>query len=143
MSQKNKQQLLQSKEKLEQDKVKFETVKANQPEKWTAQMQVKLDEVIGEIADIDEEIKALYTEEEKAESTYVPEKGTEKMVHVMISRGRRFNPQTGKEESKPYKQYFTHGEFLLFEKNAALLGYVIMKVLHDPYGIASETVVTK
>ena len=106
-------------------------------------MQVKLDEVIGEIADIDEELKAFYAEEEKAEPTYVPEKGTEKMVHVMISRGRRFNPQTGKEESKPYMQYFTHGEFLLFKKNAALLGYVIMKVLHDPYGIASETVVTK
>lgn len=123
--------------------MKFETVKANQPEKWTAQMQVKLDEVIGEIADIDEELKAFYAEEEKAEPTYVPEKGTEKMVHVMISRGRRFNPQTGKEESKPYKQYFTHGEFLLFKKNAALLGYVIMKVLHDPYGIAGDTVVTK
>lgn len=106
-------------------------------------MQVKLDEVTGEIADIDEELKAFFAEEEKAEPAYVPEKGTEKMIHTMISRGRRFNSQTGKEESKPYKQYFTLGEFLLFKKSAALLGYVIMEVLHDPYGIASDAVVTK
>ena len=103
------------------------------------QMQVKLDEIIGEIADIDEAIGS----ETQEEIMYEPEKGTEKMVHLMIVRGRRFNPQTGKEESKPYKQMFTHSEFQLFKKNANLLGYVVVKVLHDPYNQAKEMVLTK
>ena len=102
-------------------------------------MQVKLDEIIGEIADIDEELKPV----EHGKVGYIPEKGTEKMIHLMIVRGRRFNPQTGKEVSKPFKQYFTFGEFQLFKKNASLLGYAVLEVLHDPYNQANEIVVTK
>lgn len=102
-------------------------------------MQVKLDEIIGEIADIDEELSSSVQDESK----YEPENGTEKMVHLMIVRGRRFNPQTGKEESKPYKQLFTRSEFSLFEKNAAMLGYIVIKVLYDPYNQADKMVLTK
>lgn len=133
MSQKNKSQLLKEKEQLEASKAKLEAVKAKQPEKWTEQLQAKLDETIGEIADIDEEIAAL--------PDYTPGKGTEKLVHLSIVRGRRFNPTTGKEESMPYTQMFTYGEFMLFKKNANLLGYSVLKVLHDPYGEANEMVV--
>lgn len=144
MSQKNKSQLLEEKEKLEVDKAKLEAIKAKQPEKWTMQLQAKLDETIGEIADIDEEIAALagvVTAESTGKSEYTPAKGTEKLVHLSIVRGRRFNPITGKEESMPYVQTFTYGEFLLFKKNANLLGYSVLKVLHDPYGEANEMVI--
>lgn len=129
---------------MEANKAKLEAIKAKQPEKWTQQLQAKLDEAIGEIYDLDEEIAALagvVTAESAGESEYTPGKGTEKLVHLSIVRGRRFNPMTGKEESTPYIQMFTYGEFLLFKKNADLLGYSVLKVLHDPYGEAKEMVV--
>ena len=141
MSQKNKSQLLKEKEQLEADKAKLEAIQAKQPEKWTSQLQAKLDETIGEIADLDEEIAALTEEAPAEKSEYTPGKGTEKLVHLSIVRGRRFNPMTGKEESMPYVQMFTYGEFQLFKKNANLLGYSVLKVLHDPYGEAKEMVV--
>lgn len=135
---------------MEANKAKLEAIQAKQPEKWTIQLQAKLDETIGEIADIDEEIAALAEEVANAEkpeevahaeeSEYTPSKGTEKLVHLSIVRGRRFNPMTGKEESTPYIQMFTYGEFQLFKKNANLLGYLVLKVLHDPYGEANEMV---
>lgn len=147
MSKKNISVLQENKAKLEADKAKLEAIKVDQPEKWTSQMQVKLDELVGMIADVDEEIIDAASEEastyvpEKETSAYVPEKGTEKHVHLMIVRGRRFNPITGKEESQPYKQLFTYGEFQLFKSNAHLLGYVVLKVLHDPYNEANAMVV--
>lgn len=129
---------------MEANKAKLEAIKAKQPEKWTQQLQAKLDETIGEIYDLDEEITALagvVTAESAGESEYTPAKGTEKLVHLSIVRGRRFNPNTGKEESMPYIQMFTYGEFMLFKKNANLLGYSVLKVLHDPYGEANEMVI--
>lgn len=129
---------------MEANKAKLEAIKAKQPEKWTQQLQAKLDETIGEIYDLDEEIAALagvVTAESAGESEYTPAKGTEKLVHLSIIRGRRFNPMTGKEESMPYIQMFTYGEFQLFKKNADLLGYSVLKVLYDPYGEAKEMVV--
>lgn len=126
---------------MEANKAKLEAIQAKQPEKWTKQLQAKLDETIGEIADIDEEIAALTEEAPTEKSEYTPSKGTEKLVHLSIVRGRRFNSMTGKEESAPYVQMFTYGEFQLFKKNASLLGYSVLKVLHDPYGEAKEMVV--
>ena len=82
--------------------------------------------------------------EEKTSSAnsdeYKPKAGTEKLVHLSIVKGRRFNPMTGKEESKPYIQLFTFAEWQLFKKNFKGLGYSIMKVLHDPYGEAKDFV---
>lgn len=101
-------------------------------------MQVKLDEIVGEIADIEEEIVASVNDETTG---YTPEKGTENLVHLRIVHGRRFNSMTGKEESTPYLQMFTYGEFMLFKKNAAQLGYSVLEVMHDPYNEASEMVV--
>ena len=62
------------------------------------------------------------------------------MVHLTIVRGRRFNPNTGKEESQPYNQIFSVNEFNLFKKNAHLLGYSVVKVLHDPTGEADKMI---
>lgn len=100
--------------------------------------QAKLDEVTEAIVDLEEQIE-LVGDETSAE--YVPQPGTEDHVHLSIVRGRRFNPNTGKEESLPYVQVFTRGEFELFKVNAHLLGYSVLKVLHDPTGEASKMVV--
>lgn len=93
-------------------------------------MQVKLDEFIGELTDINDELNAM---SEGEESKYTPKPGTEKLVHLSIVRGRRFNPATGEEETKPFVQMFTFSEWMLFEKNHSKLGYTIMAVLHNPY----------
>lgn len=139
-------------ERLQELKAKLELAKSETPEKFTAKHQQKLDETIGAIADIEEEIaevqgqaeKASSDDEAKAEtksSEYVPAKGTENHVHLSIVYGRRFNPRTGKEESAPYTQVFTKNEYELFRKNAASLGYFVVKVLHDPTGTADALVI--
>lgn len=98
-------------------------------------MQEELDNTVLDLIDLEEYIE----ERKKVEKTpgkYTPAKGTEKLVHLSIVRGRRFNPSTGKEMTKPYTQLFTYGEWQVFKQNYKLLGFTIMAVLHDPYGEA-------
>lgn len=83
-----------------------------------------------------------YDSEDDSEDGYHVEEGTEKMVHVSIVKGRRFNPSTGIEESAPFVQMFNFGEWQLFKRHFKALGYTIIKALHDPYGDA-EDLVTK
>lgn len=125
----------------ENRKAELEALKAKGGKAWTPEAQEELDEVALFLVDIDEVIeeKAVL----KAETSYKPKKGTEKMVHLQIVSGRRFNPMTGKEESAPYVQMFTFGEWQLFKKSYRSLGYAIMAVLHDPYGDAAELVQKK
>lgn len=124
-------------------KTELESLKAKGGKNWSDQLQEELDEVVLFLVDLDEVIeeKQATTKIESAAPLYVPEKGTENMVHLSVVHGRRFNPNTGKEESKPYTQLFTFAEWQLFKKNFARLGYAIMAVLHDPYGDARELVV--
>lgn len=139
-------------ERLQELKAKLELAKSEAPDKFTAKHQQKLDETIGAIADIEDEIAEVKGQAEKAASNdeanaetksseYVPAKGTENHVHLSIVYGRRFNPRTGKEESAPYTQVFTKNEYELFRKNAASLGYFVVKVLHDPTGTANTLVI--
>lgn len=126
-------------------KAELEDLKAKGGKAWTDKLQEELDEAVLFLVDADEAIEEKLAEtsqktETKA-SSYVPQKGTEKMVHLSIVRGRRFNPMTGKEESNPYTQLFTYPEWQLFKKHFGSLGYSIMKVLHDPYGEAAEFVI--
>ena len=97
-------------------------------------MQVKLDEIIGELADVEESLNS--EAKDAMLNDYKPEAGTEKMVHAKIVKGRRFNSRTGAEESIPFVQLFSKGEFEVFEKNASNLGYEIIAVLYQP--IAAE-----
>lgn len=158
MSTKNKSQLQQELNKLQEVKAKLIEAKRETPDKFTEKHQAKLDKVTEDIVDLEEQIelapeeapeeasekvpeKAPEVTKEKKADAYVPKKGTEDCVHLSIVRGRRFNPNTGKEESLPYNQIFTRGEFALFKANAKLLGYSVLKVLHDPTGEAQELVV--
>lgn len=129
------------KQKAESRKAELEAIKAKGGKAWTSELQDELNEAALFLVDIEEVI------EEKAanaiENAYTPASGTEKMVHLSLVRGRRFNPMTGAEESKPFVQMFTFAEWQLFKNNFKGLGYTIMAALHDPYGDASELVVKK
>lgn len=129
------------KKKAVECKAELEAAKAKGGKAWTSDLQEELDEVVLFLVDVDDVI-----EEKQKEATsttkneYVIKPGTEKMVHLSIVRGRRFNPMTGKEESPAYTQMFTFAEWQLFKKTYKGLGYTIMAALHDPYGDAAELV---
>lgn len=129
------------KKKAIERKAELEAAKAKGGKAWTSDLQEELDEVVLFLVDVDDII-----EEKQKEATsttkneYVIKPGTEKMVHLSIVRGRRFNPMTGKEESPAYTQMFTFAEWQLFKKTYKGLGYTIMAALHDPYGDAAELV---
>lgn len=145
MSTKSKSQLQEDLAKLKQTKAKLIAAKESTPDKFTEKHQTKLDDVTEKIFDLEEQLELMPDDEAAPEApeppAYSPAPGTEKLVHLAIVRGRRFNPRTGKEESQPYTQMFTPGEFQLFKANAHLLGYSVLKVLHDPTGQAESLVV--
>ena len=134
MSTKSKSQLQQELSKLQEVKDKLVKAKNETPAKFTTGMQTKLDEITEAIVDLEEQIELA--------ADYVPEKGTEKCVHLKVVKGRRFNPRTGKEESAPYTQIFTPNEYNLFKQYYALIGYQVIEVLHDPTGTA-EALISK
>lgn len=122
-------------------KTALEALKAKGNKSWTQTMQDELDGLALYIVDIDDAIEEKQNEATStAENQYVVKPGTEKMVHLSLVRGRRFNPLTGKEESKVFTQLFTFAEWQLFKNNFKGLGYTIMAALHDPYGDAAELV---
>lgn len=127
------------KSEAQKHKAELEALKAKGGKEWTSELQEELDDVTLFLVDVDDVI------EEKAvikTSSYNPEPGTENMVHLSLVQGRRFNPLTGKEESKVFTQLFTFAEWQLFKKNYKNLGYTVMAALHDPYGDATQ-IVTK
>lgn len=152
MSQKMDLQQLQShsleevkayKEEAQKRKNELEALKTKGSKAWTPELQEELDDVVLFLVDVDDVIEEKTTSEKTATKTsYNPAPGTEKMVHLSLVRGRRFNPLTGKEESKAFTQLFTFAEWQLFKKNYKNLGYTVIAALHDPYGDAAE-IVTK
>ena len=129
------------KKKAVERKAELEAAKAKGGKAWTSDLQEELDEVVLFLVDVDDVIEEKQNEATStAENQYVVKPGTEKMVHLSIVRGRRFNPMTGKEESPAYTQMFTFAEWQLFKKTYKGLGYTIMAALHDPYGDAAELV---
>lgn len=129
------------KEKAVERKAELGAAKAKGGEAWTSDLQEELDEIVLFLVDVDDIIEEKSSASKtQAESDYTPKPGTEKMVHLSIVRGRRFNPMTGKEESPAYTQTFTFAEWQLFKKAYKSLGYTIVAALHDPYGDAAELV---
>lgn len=124
----------------EERKAELEAIKAKGGKEWTTNLQEELDEIALFLVDVDDVIEEKMASSKTQAKDYIPAKGTEKMVHLSIVRGRRFNPMTGKEESPAYIQLFTFSEWQLFKKAFKGLGYTIMAVMHDPYGEAEEFV---
>lgn len=129
---------------MEARKAELEVIKAKGGKAWTEKLQEELTEVTLNLVDVEEAIatKLEAKGKEEAPITYSVPAGTEDMVHLLVVKGgRRFNPLTGDEESKPYRIMLTYSEWQLFKNNFSGLGYIIMQVLHDKYNEAKDYVV--
>lgn len=115
------------KTKAQARKNELEALKAKGGDTWTNNLQEELNDIAVYLVDIDDALQG------QKKNVYKPAAGTENLVHVKMVRGRRFNPRTGKEESKPYVQMFTFSEWLLFKINHKGLGYEIEEILYNPY----------
>ena len=139
MSQKTKKQLQQELKELSSEKEQLLQVKKANEKAFTKEQQARLSEVTEAIVDLEEQIE-LAPEDKAPEAKYEVPKGTEKMVHVKISTGNRFDPKTGKEINHPILQMFNFGEWNLFKKNYKLLGYTIVEVMNDPFKDATPLI---
>lgn len=126
------------KAKAEERKAELTVLKANAKKGLTEEQQEELDEIAIFLVDVDDIVEE--KEAEAVKTAYIVPKGEEHLVHLSIVNGRRFNPNTGKEESKPTVQKFSYGEFVVFKNNCGLLGYTVVKVLHDPYNEAHKLI---
>lgn len=112
--------------------------KAKGGKNWTDDLQAELDGIAVTLVDVDEVISEKKAKAELAKpvsekDTYKVPKGSENVVHARICKGRRFNPNTGVEESKSYIQMFTIGEWNLFKQFHQMQGYHILEVLYNPF----------
>lgn len=123
--------------KAEERKAELAALKADAKKGITEEQQEELDAIAIFLVDVDDVIEEKTVQ---ANTGYVVPKGEEKLVHLSIVNGRRFNPNTGKEESHPYIQKFTYGEFTVFKNSYSMLGYTVVKVLHDPYNEAHNLI---
>jgi hypothetical protein len=144
MSQKTKKQLQQELKELSSEKEQLLQAKKADEKAFTKEQQARLSKVTEDIVDLEEQIELAPADETpKAISTaekYEVPKGTEKLVHVKLSTGNRFDPKTGKEINKPVPQTFNYGEWQLFKKNYKLLGYTITEVMNDPFNDATALI---
>lgn len=77
-----------------------------------------------------EELKPV--EQPKAIS-YVPPKGEENVAVLRLTKGRRFNPDTGEREAPVFTQKFNASEYRLFMAHYKSLGYTIEEVIYNPF----------
>lgn len=103
-----KQEYLQIKSKLEARKAELLEIKKAGGKSWTESLQEELDNIAMSIADVEDKIDAIPATAKDELSAYKPAEGTEKMVHLSIVHGRRFNSMTGKKS-----QSLTHSCLLI------------------------------
>lgn len=137
MSEKTKKQQLEEQlAKLKDAQDKLVALKNSDPSKFTEEQTKQLEQVSDAIFDVEKKIENV--------DKYVPEEGTEDLVHLMIVRGPRFNVVTGEEVNPANLQMFSQQEFDLFKDSYSRLGYTVTEVLHDPTGEAQALInVTK
>ena len=64
---------------------------------------------------------------------YIPSKGEENIAVLKLTRGRRFNPDTGAREAPVFTQKFNASEYRLFMEHYKGLGYTIEEVIYNPF----------
>lgn len=64
---------------------------------------------------------------------YVPPKGEENIAVLRLTKGRRFNPDTGEREAPVFTQKFNASEYRLFMAHYKSLGYTIEEVVYNPF----------
>lgn len=81
-----------------------------------------------------EQAKSEQPKSEQAKSnTYVPLKGEENVAVLSLTKGRRFNPDTGEREAPVFTQKFNASEYRLFMAHYKSLGYTIEEVIYNPF----------
>ena len=143
MLQKTKKQLQQELKELSSEKEQLLQAKKANEKTFTKEQQERLSKVTEDIVDLEEQIELAPADEAPKTATtakYEVPKGTEKLVHVKLSTGNRYDPKTGKEINKPVPQTFNYGEWRLFKKNYKLLGYTITDVMNDPFDDAAARI---
>lgn len=143
MSQKTKEQLQQELKELSSEKEQLLQAKKADEKAFTNEQQARLSKVTEDIIDLEEQIELAPADEAPKTATtaeYEVPKGTEKLVHIKLSTGNRYDPKTGKEINKPVPQTFNYGEWQLFKKNYKLLGYTIVEVMNDPFKDATPLI---
>lgn len=143
MSQKTKKQLQQELKELSSEKEQLLQAKKADEKAFTNEQQARLSKVTEDIIDLEEQIELAPADEAPKTATtaeYEVPKGTEKLVHIKLSTGNRYDPKTGKEINKPVPQTFNYGEWQLFKKNYKLLGYTIVEVMNDPFKDATSLI---
>ena len=71
--------------------------------------------------------------EKPAKPTYIPPKGEENTAVLRLTKGRRFNPDTGQREAPVFEQKFNASEYRLFMAHYKSLGYTIEEVVYNPF----------
>ena len=71
--------------------------------------------------------------EQAKSNAYVPLKGEENVAVLSLTKGRRFNPDTGEREAPVFTQKFSASEYRLFMAHYKSLGYTIEKVIYNPF----------
>ena len=71
--------------------------------------------------------------EQTKPNAYVPLKGEENVAVLSLTKGRRFNPDTGEREAPVFTQKFSASEYRLFMAHYQSLGYTIEKVIYNPF----------
>lgn len=64
---------------------------------------------------------------------YVPPEGEENVAVLRLTKGRRFNPDTGEREAPVFTQKFNASEYRLFMAHYKSLGYTIEEVVYNPF----------
>ena len=64
---------------------------------------------------------------------YIPPKGEENIAVLRLTKGRRFNPDTGEREAPVFTQKFNASEYRLFMAHYRSLGYTIEEVVYNPF----------
>lgn len=67
------------------------------------------------------------------QAKYIPPKGEENVAVLRLTKGRRFNPDTGEREAPVFTQKFNASEYRLFMAHYKSLGYTIEEVVYDPF----------
>ena len=89
---------------------------------------------VGKLAKKPEQQKPEQQKPEQAKShAYVPPKGEENVAVLSLTKGRRFNPDTGKREAPVFTQKFSANEYRLFMAHYKSLGYTIEEVIYNPF----------
>lgn len=89
---------------------------------------------LGAVAPEAEQSKPEQPKPEQPKATgYVPPEGEENVAVLRLTKGRRFNPDTGEREAPVFTQKFNASEYRLFMAHYKSLGYTIEEVVYNPF----------